>query len=133
MAECTNSEWRINMTRNSPPGFLQTLFFRLNVGEGGALTGEVFLAGSTTRLSTVSGMCRPIDNPDATVITLSFTWNAVDIFMVGVTHFVDPINQFDGTFIATQRDGLSPLDFNPTRAELAAGPGDTGTGTGQQT
>ena len=132
MAQCKNSVWTINMSRDSatPP---QPLVFELQISAAGTISGEVFAPGTVASISQVTGTCQPVDNPDGTVMTLSFVGGAVDIFMVGFTHVVGPFNRFNGRFIATARPDNAPLEIPPAMAAFAAGPGDTGTGTGQQT
>jgi hypothetical protein len=133
MAQCTNAGWTINLSRDPSATMLQTLFFDLKINEAGDINGNVFIAGVPEPISQVTGTCRPIDNPDGTLMTLSFIWGAVDMFMFGFTHFVDPFTRFEGRFIATARPDDAPLNITEPLAALAAGPGDTGTGTGQQT
>jgi hypothetical protein len=111
---------------------LPTLFFALRITSEGIISGDVSIAGVNQPFSHVTGTCRPVDNPDGNLMTLSFVWGAVDIFMAGFTHPVDPFIRFEGRFIATARPGNEPLNISPQLAALA-GPGDTGTGTGQQT
>jgi hypothetical protein len=115
----------------TPPIYLQTLTFPdLKVAANGDLTGDVYIG--TTKLSSVTGTCRPLTSPDGNLLTLAFNWGAVDIFLTGFT-YVKGFTKFKGRYIATQHGGIA-VELNERLALLAApGDGDTGTATGQQT
>jgi hypothetical protein len=139
MAACTDFQltvyiWRTDegASRPFPPIHLETLVFpNLRVATGGAITGEVFIG--TTKLSDVTGSCRPLTRPDGTLLTLEFNWGTRDIFLVGFSH-TDGIIKFKGRYIALAHIGVVPETID--RIVTALTPpdvGETGTATGQQT
>lgn len=157
MAECSDGAWTISMSRN-PEETPQKLVFELTVADG-VISGQVSVVGAGVPFSEVTGTCESFDDPDVTLRTLSFKAGDVDIFMVGFTHRVDAFNRFEGRFSAIPRAGTEQPDPEQPDAEqpdaeqpgleqsdtasadepllataaFRAGPGDTGTGTGQQT
>jgi len=138
MAACTNFQltvyiWRTNESAPQPfpPMHLETLVFPdLRVDMAGVITGEVFIG--TTRLSPVTGTCRPVTRPDGNLLTLEFNWGTRDIFLVGFTH-LDGIIKFKGRYIALLHTGVVPEVERIVAALTPPDVGETGTATGQQT
>lgn len=123
-----------NMPEGEQP---QTLFFDLNIDDRGVVTGNVFRvddggAPGDEPLSPVAGRRQPSDNPDGSLLSLSFGSGDLDVFLSGFT-FRDAFTRFEGRYLITPRNGGTPTDTDPAASLLAGGPGDTGTGTGQQT
>lgn len=137
MAQCADSTWTINMIGDkNPTSLLETLFFDLKVDPAGVISGDVFiLVNPLQRISSVTGTCRPNTQPDGVTLSLSFTWDKVDVFMVGFSHRFGPVIHFDGRFLATTHtflEGESSV-LSAAMAAFAPSDGDTGIGTGQQT
>ncbi len=135
MAVCdSNSGWTITMSPDKNPALFEIIFLRLKVTAEGVITGDMFYPpSSTTPFSSVSGTCQPLTRPDGNIMTLSFNWGVVDIFMVGFTHPEASFNRFKGRFIALRRIVNTTQNFDPEMVALIPDPGDTGTGGGSQT
>ncbi len=118
---------------------VKTLFFDLKIDDRGVVSGNVFNAkddGVTPEeepFSKVTGRRQPSDNPDGSLMSLSFTSGDFGIFMSGFTFVNEPFTRFEGRYISSALDGLAPEEVSPGSTMLASGPGETGTGTGQQT
>src|ERR1044072_17713 len=138
MAACTDFQltayiWRTieNAPRPFPPVRLETLVFpNLRVDMSGGITGEVFIG--STRLSAVTGTCRPLTRPDGKLLTLEFNWGMRDIFLTGYTH-LDGLILFKGRYIALPHTGDIPEVERLAAALTPRDVGETGTATGQQT
>ncbi|HEU4388328.1 MAG TPA: hypothetical protein VFV34_11060 [Blastocatellia bacterium] len=128
MPACENSSWTINISNDKTPGQLETLFFDLQIN-GGNVTGKVEL--DSIKLSDVSGSCAAIPSRDISVMQLTFTWGRTGIFLVGVTFFESPLTKFKGRFLGFAAE--VPLALDLKTVHVPPDPGDTGTGTGQQT
>ena len=131
MAQCNDSSWTITLTRDLA-GTPQEFIFQLQMNQG-TVSGDVFLPGTGSSISPVTGACQPFEDPDVTLLSLSFTAGETNIFLVGFTHKVGPFNRFDGKFTVVPRADAEPADAPPQLETFNNGPGDTGTGTGQQT
>jgi hypothetical protein len=138
MAACTDFQltvyiWRTieNAPTPFPPVHLETLVFPdLHVDASGRITGEVFIG--STKLSDVTGTCRPLTRPDGKLLTLEFNWGTRDIFLTGYTH-LDGLILFKGRYIALLHTG-DVLEVEKIVAALTPPDvGETGTATGQQT
>jgi len=134
------SGWTVQMKpeNKTPEEEAQTLFFELNIDDRGVISGSVFNAKDDgvpedAPFSQVTGRRQPSDSPDGSLMSLSFTSGALNFFLSGFTFFNDPFTHFEGRYRVTPREGLAPADVNALESAVAAGPGDTGTGTGQQT
>jgi hypothetical protein len=134
MSYCEDSTWTILMTKDksSPEPRPDTLFFDLKIA-GGVISGDVFLLPDNIFLSKVSGMCQAIETPGITLMDMLFTWDAVEVYMAGIAFADDSLVKFKGRFHATTlTDNLSAQASREQLLNLLD-PGDTGTGTGQQT
>jgi hypothetical protein len=126
----TEKEWTfdtITDPRNGRPSKSATLIFCLKI-DNGVITGSAFDGVSRERLSDVTGTSEPILDTGLSLMTLGFTWGPSDVMMAGFTFTTAAdITHFQGRFRA----------FHPFNAPItlldAPDPGDTGTGTGQQT
>jgi hypothetical protein len=142
MAACQDSTvilkmWKINedVSVPLPPApFDSFLTFLLKVVAGQIVypDSKVFLG--TVLLSSVSGTCQPVANPDGTAMTLQFTWDRVDVFMTGFT-YLSGFTRFRGCWLAKTHMGALPNEFSEALRSILVAPddGDTGTATGQQT
>ena len=133
MAVCESKNWTIWFSNDKTPTVFDPLFFELEVGTNGQITGQVFQGDFTQPLSEVTGLCEPIERPDGTLMRLRFTWDPVEVFLHGFTHTQGTIKKFKGRFIALTAMSDSDVKFETALLPLAPGDGDTGTGTGQQT
>lgn len=131
------SRWTMEIKRDDMPQGEepQTIFFDLHIDDRGVVSGSVFNAAEDGEpFSQVTGRRQPTESPDGSLMSLSFTSGDFNVFLSGFTFFNDPFTRFEGRYRVTAREGLAPADVNPmTSVILAAGPGDTGTGTGSQT
>lgn len=141
MAEAKSipSEWTLELkSDNLPPEeSAQTLVFTLSIDDRGVISGSVVRVDNNSPVnepfSQVWGQRQPADSPDGSLLSLSFTSGDFNVFMSGFT-FEDDFTRFVGRYRVTARNGIGPADHDPVpSAMVAAGPGDTGTGTGQQT
>lgn len=131
MSEClAESEWTIRVNRDATPTQDELLFFSLAVNQG-TVTGEVSLGAEL--LSTVSGTCQSLEQPNITLLNLTFQWGEVNIFLTGYTLFDGFFNRFKGRFLAFAGEINPAFKPNAIVARLAPEPGEGGPGTGQQT
>lgn len=132
MAVCASSDWTITMINDKTQGVLEHMTLKLTIASG-VITGTMhYPAGTPAPFSSVSGTCQPLTKPDGTIMTLEFNWGQVDIFMIGFTHRQSFI-KFKGRFYASAAANIAEREFDAELAALIPDPGDTGTGTGQQT
>lgn len=124
--------WRLDESISLPPILLDVVDFTLKVAGNGNITGDAFIGA--TRLSPVTGTCRPITRPNGNVLTLEFNWRLVDIFLLVFTYPVGAATLLRGRFIAQDAVAI-PVDFDKGLAVVLTppDPGETGTATGSQT
>lgn len=148
------SGWTVEFKRDTPQAGEgpRTLFFELNIDDRGVVKGKVFrvdAAGGpgTEPFSEVTGRRQPGDDDKGSLMSLSFNSGNFNVFLSGFT-FKDSFTRFEGRYLVRPRQGAAPAETaagsaaagtNTTAAEdedppiVADGPGETGTGTGQQT
>lgn len=121
-------EWTIDFKsdpRNGKKYVEETLVFCLRIDEtSGDVIGEVFDTAGT-KLSDVTGRSVPTGQMRVNFIGLAFTWDPSDVFLAGMTFVAGSVTFISGRFITEAAAGPS-LFVGPD-------PGETGTGTGQQT
>lgn len=150
MALCSSRLWTLGLILDSNTGAVERLSFDLTITANGMITGVV-INSLGERMSQVRGQCETIDSlpglPPLAFMSLIFRVKrgrrVRGIHMSGIVFDPDPAHP--GTLAARFQGRLrtSGLDSNvpPAHADngelqtiaLAADPGDTGTGTGQQT
>lgn len=121
-------EWTINFKSDPQNGkkyVEQTLVFCLRIDEtSGEVSGEVFDTPGT-KLSDVTGRRVPTGNTEVNFMSLAFTWDPSDVFFAGMTYVSGSVTLILGRF--KTEDATGPSLF------VGPDPGETGTGTGQQT
>jgi hypothetical protein len=110
----------------------ETLVFCLRI-EGNAITGEVF-DSQGVRLSSVTGTHIPFGPMERAFMSLAFKWEPSEILVAGFS-FKSGSTKFQGRFISSAITDAPNIDEGAQADLLGSGPdpGDTGTGTGQQT
>ena len=138
MPFCTNGNFSVDMVRDIDDLRLDTLFFQLTITSG-TITGNVFLSNGTTPLSSVTGTCQSFGRPDLSLVNMSFTWDAVTVFVIATIFFHNRSRRimFVGRFVAARirNEEIPQVMREPNARPVPIPPadGDTGTSSGQQT
>lgn len=153
MALCSSSSWIMRLALDSNPSTVERLEFDLTIAADGRITG-VIINSLGRRMSQVSGQCKLVSDltglPSSPLLAfMSFIFRVRKggtergVHLSGIAFDPDPAHpgtklpKFQGTLrtfgIDTQMPAPDPQSGTLQTITLAADPGDTGTGTGQQT